>query len=40
MRGTYDKHEYRDERLIAFEKVATLIEQIVRPQENVVALRG
>jgi integrase len=40
MRGTYDKHEYRDERLIAFEKVATLIETIVRPQENVVALRG
>jgi integrase len=40
IRGVYDKYEYRNEKLIAFEKLATLVDQVVRPQENVVALRG
>jgi integrase len=40
IRGVYDRWEYRDEKLLAFEKLATLIESIVRPQQNVVALRG
>jgi integrase len=40
VRATYDHHEFRDEKLLAFEKLATIVEQIVRPQENVVVLRG
>jgi integrase len=40
IRGVYDRHRYEQEMLHAFEKLATVIEQIVRPQENVVALRG
>jgi hypothetical protein len=35
----YNKHRYRDELAAAFEKLAELIEQIVNPQDNVVALR-
>jgi integrase len=40
VRKVYDRHEFRDEKLIAFEKLATLIESIVRPQPNVVPMRG
>jgi integrase len=36
--GTYDRHDYRPEMLIAYEKLATLIQQIVEPQPNVVAM--
>jgi hypothetical protein len=38
VRGVYDRHEYLEEKRIAFEKLATLIEGIVSPQENVVPL--
>jgi integrase len=40
VRGVYDRHTYREEMLIAYEKLAALIAQIVDPQENVVAIRG
>jgi integrase len=36
--GVYDRHGYRDEMLNAYEKLATLIEQIVNPQPNVIAM--
>jgi integrase len=36
--GVYDRHDYRPEMLIAYEKLATLIQQIVNPQPNVVAM--
>jgi integrase len=40
VRKHYDRHEYRDEKLRAFEALAGLIERIVNPQANVTALRG
>jgi integrase len=40
VRGVYDRHQYREEMLLAYEKLAALIAQIVEPQENVVAIRG
>jgi len=39
VRGVYDRHQYRDEMAHAYEALAALIERIVNPQENVVALR-
>ena len=36
--GVYDRHHYREEMLIAYEKLATLLGQIVDPQPNVVAM--
>jgi integrase len=39
VRGTYDRHKYYDEKKLAFEKLATLIENIVNPKENVLPLR-
>jgi integrase len=36
--GVYDRHGYRHEMLIAYEKLGTLIGQIVDPQPNVVAM--
>jgi integrase len=39
VRGVYDRHEFRDEKLRAYEALAAQIERIVNPQENVVALR-
>jgi integrase len=36
--GTYDRHGYHNEMLIAYEKLATLISQIVDPKPNVVAM--
>jgi integrase len=39
VRGTYDRHAYLEEKRKAFEKLATLIEQVINPQENVIALR-
>jgi integrase len=40
VRSVYDQHGYVDEMRAAFEKLAALIERLVHPQENVVALRG
>jgi integrase len=39
VRGVYDRHTYLDEMRLAFEKLATLVEGIVNPQENVVPIR-
>jgi hypothetical protein len=39
--GTYDRHDYYNEKKRAFEKLATQLELIVnRPEGNVVPLRG
>jgi hypothetical protein len=38
VRGTYDRHEYHEEKRLAFEALAGLIERIVDPQPNVVAI--
>ena len=40
MRKIYDRHAYREEMRIAFEKLATLVAGIVDPQPNVVPMRG
>ncbi len=40
VRGTYDRYEYHAEKQRAFEVLATQIDLIVRPKQNVVALRG
>jgi integrase len=39
IRGTYDRHSYAAEKLHAYESLASLIERIVHPAENVTALR-
>jgi integrase len=36
--GVYDRHSYRSEMLVAYEKLSTLISQIVNPVANVVSL--
>ena len=36
--GVYNRYPYRDEMLLAYEKLATLIRQIVDPQPNVVPM--
>jgi integrase len=38
IRGTYDRHEYLKEKRRAFEALATLIDRIVNPAENIVGL--
>jgi integrase len=40
VRGTYDRHRYLEEMRHAFEALATLIDRIVHPEENVIAIRG
>jgi len=40
VRGTYDRHEYFDEKARAFEALAAQIDRIVRPRENVVPITG
>jgi integrase len=40
VRGTYDRHEFYEEKRHAFEALASLVAGIVDPQENVVAIRG
>jgi integrase len=40
VRGVYDRHEYLEEKRLAFEALAAQIERIVNPQANVVAIRG
>ena len=39
VQGTYDRHRYQDEMRLAYEKLSALIDGIVDPQPNVVALR-
>jgi hypothetical protein len=39
IRGVYDRHSFREEKLQAFEALAALIERIVEPQPNVKPLR-
>jgi hypothetical protein len=36
--GIYDRHQYRQEKAHALRSLAALIDQIVNPAENVVAL--
>ncbi len=36
--GVYDRHTYRDEKADALRRLATLIDSIVHPRENVVPL--
>jgi integrase len=38
IRGTYDRHEYLNEKRYAFEALAALIDRIVNPADNIVAL--
>jgi integrase len=38
VRGTYDRHRYLEEMKHAFEALATLIDRIVHPKENVIAM--
>ena len=40
VRGVYDRYQYREEMLLAYEKLAALIGQIVDPQPNVLPIRG
>jgi integrase len=40
VRGVYDRHEYHAEKRQAYEMLAALVERIIDPQPNVVALRG
>jgi len=40
VRGVYDRHEYREEKRLAFEALASLVGRIVHTQENVLPLRG
>jgi integrase len=39
IRGTYDLHEFRDEKRHAMEALAGQVDRIVNPQDNVIALR-
>jgi hypothetical protein len=39
VRGVYDRHEFHEEKKQAFEALATLIDRIVNPKDNVVQLR-
>jgi hypothetical protein len=39
VRGIYDRHDFQREMLIAYEKLAALIQNIVNPDERVVAIR-
>jgi integrase len=38
VRGVYDQHKYQSEMRLGFEKLATLIQSIVDPQDNVVPI--
>jgi len=38
IRGTYDRHEYLNEKRHAFAALAALIERIVNPMDNIIAL--
>jgi integrase len=38
VRGVYDRHEYFDEKVRAFEALAAQVQRIIEPQENVVPI--
>jgi integrase len=38
VRGVYDRHSFLEEKRMAFENLAALIEGIVNPQDNVVPM--
>jgi hypothetical protein len=38
IRGVYDRHAYTEEMRVAFERLAVLIDTIVRQEPNVVAM--
>jgi integrase len=40
VRGVYDRHEYFEEKARAFEALASQVERIINPKENVVEIRG
>jgi integrase len=40
VRGTYDRHAYHAEKKHAFEALAALIDRLVHPVDNVIAMRG
>jgi integrase len=40
MEGVYNRHDYRAERKLAYEKLSTLIEAIVHPVDNVIPLQA
>lgn len=40
VRGVYDRHSFHDEKKLAFEALAGLIERVVHPTDNVVPLRA
>ena len=40
IRDNYDRHEFYEEKRIAFEALAAQIERIVNPVENIVPMRG
>jgi integrase len=39
VRGVYDRHAYHDEMLLAFERLAALLDGIAHPKKNVVTMR-
>ncbi len=39
VRGVYDRHSYLEEKRVALERLATLVERILNPGSNVVALK-
>jgi integrase len=40
VRGVYDKHRFVDEMLVAYERLASLVQSVVDPQPNVVSFAG
>lgn len=40
VRGVYDRHEFRAEKLRAFEALAAQVNRIVDPLPNIVPMRG
>jgi integrase len=40
IRGTYDLHEFRDEKRRAMEALADQVERIINPQDNVIGLHS
>jgi integrase len=40
VRGVYDRYQYREEMLLAYERLSALVAGIVDPQPNVVSIRG
>ena len=38
VRGVYDRHHYADEKADALQRLATLVDGIVNPRENIVPM--